>query len=180
MLQYFGQKKFIPPLAVRVETWNIFTHWRLVHTRGVCRALWLPCWSVLALTCVCVYIGRVSAVGCYSYLSTWCLPLIMVNNDDDDVIFREAGEVRKRVKKCTRNTVLHLMIFFHVFLQIQTLKMQWNADMMPTWLSTDRFQVHLCWERMGCGKKRRDSECLNEAPLELHVPHMGSVAALTC
>lgn len=60
---------------------------------------------------VCVHIGRVSAVGCYSYLSTWCLPMIMVNNDDDDVIFTEAGGSEKESEKAhKRNTALHLMI----------------------------------------------------------------------
>lgn len=86
---------------------------------------------------------------CYGrhHLSTWILPLIMINNHDD-VIFRE-----REMEKILPFTCW--FFFKSLAYYIQTLKLQWNAGMMSIWLSTDSHQVCFWWEScMGSGKMR--------------------------
>ena len=68
-------------------------------------------------------------------------------------------------------------------LQIQTLKLQWNAGVMSIWLSTGRFQVCFCQELCSCsGRNRRDSGCRSEATSQppLSSAFASGVVCATC
>lgn len=75
-------------------------------------------------------------------------------------LFRETKRERERTRE-----ILLLMIFsclWHI-LQIQTLKQQRHAGMMPICLSTDCFQVYFCLEPLVRHRQnRQDSEFLDE------------------
>lgn len=103
-----------------------------------------------------------------------CSAWWLIINKYDNVIFqyphwgeREGGG-RER-KECWKSSG------FWDTLQIQTLKLQWNAGVMSIWWSTGRFQVCFCQEPRACyGRNRRDSGCRGEATPQ---PRLASASA---
>lgn len=91
--------------------------WQLLHTAGVCKEWQLPCWSAVAVTracphrqCFCCRLLQPAL-----YLSTWSLPLVMVNNDDR-VIFlysrsKREGGGRERRKNRQRKPTREMLPF---------------------------------------------------------------------
>lgn len=79
-------------------------------------------------------------------LSMWTLSLIMINNDDEDMITLLQ---RGRESKNVQGKILPFPCWFLVLM----LELHWNTGIMWVWLSTDHFQVYLCWGlRVWCGK----------------------------
>lgn len=90
---------------------------------------------------------------------------------------KQKGRERGESKECRKSSGLWDI------LQIKTLKLQWNADVMSIWLSTGRFQGCFCQElRACCGRNRRDSGCRDEATLQPRLTNASAsgVACATC